>query len=146
MILPLVIVGAVVIFNLCCPPYNYKYYDSSDQVIELLEKNKEEFNEVMRIIDETKVFTKLLCDESETKCSNSWYIKKYVAKDDYEIIKDFWDAYQPYYMGHGWMSFLIKERPSVQLFYNMDSAENYYSQYGTIMHIDNEWCILEYNE
>lgn len=144
LIVLLALVGALFIDNLFYPPSNYKRYDSSDQIIDLLENNKEEFNEVMGIIDETEAFLNRFRDGKDNKASNSWSIKKYVTKDEYKIIKNFWDAYQPYYMGHTWMDFQINEGRCVYLFYNMDSMKSYYSQSGTITQIDDNWYMVEY--
>lgn len=136
--------------------YSPKIYEDEEQVLELFESNFEDFEKFMNIIYHHKAFGEIFKKRSESHTPNYKEVKKYMSKEEYEVVETFWVTYKPYYMGSSWIEFLVNKEPfAIDLFScrgMSDSQRESYlssrSQQGDIKQINNEgdWYCLIYNK
>lgn len=151
--LMIVIAVGIYVFFINRDHYSPRIYDDEEQVLELFESNFEDFEKFMDVIYHHKAFGEIFKKRSESHTPNYKEVKKYMSKEEYEVVETFWGTYEPYYMGSSWIEFLINKEPfAIDLFYCRDISEaqkeeylSYKAQLGEVRQLKDGWYALIYH-
>lgn len=150
----IVIAVGICLFFINRNHYSPRIYDDEEQVLELFESNFEDFEKFMDVIYRHKAFGEIFKKRSESHTPNYKEVKKYMSEEEYEVVETFWITYEPYYMGSGWIEFLVNKEPyAIDLLFCRDISEgqkeeylSYKAQFGEVRQLRDGWYCLIYNK
>ena len=103
----MVLIGSLMISS--CSPIvaGHKLYKNKDAVMSVFEENIDEFKSIIEMVQTDGLMEKYFEDYAETSIVNIARCKKYLDKDHYKSLKEFWEKYRPNSLRKTSITFLI---------------------------------------
>lgn len=84
----------------------HKVYESRESLIETFEANADEFTSVMETVQSSGVMEAYFEEYYETGIVDITRCKKYMEKDQYRELMEFWEKYKPYCLYRDCLNFI----------------------------------------
>lgn len=103
----MVLIGSLVITS-CSPTVpGDKLYENEEALMSVFEENIDEFTSIIEMVQTQELIHKYFEDYAKLSIGNIARCKKYLDKDNYNKLKEFWEKYQPNSLSNTSITFLI---------------------------------------